>query len=165
MTLDRNPHESWFLNQLDRQGAPTRSPSGRSVSDHPRHLSAGKLLRQRLSAKSINVVLVLDPAQVAALPAQGSHVALVIEVAGRQVKATLNGKTTRRVITAITTHGSDGVVVILHGKLGRGDVLENADVTAQLKNRATAAAPAAAAAGEAAEDPGFRARLTKLRRA
>jgi hypothetical protein len=155
MTLDRNPHESWFLNQLDRPRSPTRQPT--------RHLSARKPLRPKLSAKSIKVVLVLDPAQVAALSAQGSHIAVVIEVAGRRLKAMLNPNTTRRAITAITTHGSDGVAVILHGKLGPDDVLEGADLTAQPKNRATAVAPTAAAAGETAGDPHFPTRLTKLR--
>jgi hypothetical protein len=68
-------------------------------------------------------------------------------------------------VPAITTCGGDSIAVILCGKLGLGDVLEDACLTTQLKNRATAAAPAVAAAGGAAGNPGFGSRLTKLRRA
>jgi hypothetical protein len=98
----------------------------------------------RLTARNVKVTVVFDPAQVLAaiqMPAGGDRVPIQIQVAGRTLTATLNPKTTRKALAALAAQQPEDVAVILQGKLGPGDVIEEAGLIAQPR---TKPAPAAA---------------------
>lgn len=86
-----------------------------------------------LSAKSIKITIVLDPAEVASIPTpEGKPRCLVrISVAGRVVSADLNAKSLRKVIATIRENGPENVAVILQGKLGANDEILEAGLSAQ----------------------------------
>ena len=87
-----------------------------------------------LTARSLKATLVLEPAQLA-------------EVDGRTVTTDIAAKSARKALAAIREHGADGVMAILQGKLGKGDVLLEAGLVVQPKApKAAAAQPAQEAA-------------------
>ena len=88
----------------------------------------------RLAARALKVAVVVDPAAlVGFVPADGGRVPIVINVDGRTVKGELNPKSVKKAIAAVAEHGVDKVAVVLQGKLGQGDVLEEAGISAQVK--------------------------------
>jgi hypothetical protein len=102
--------------------------------------------RLRLSAKTLKVSLVLDPAALAGVtvPANMQRVEFAVAVDGRTVRGSLNAKSVRKAAAALAEHGADGVAVVLQGKLAAGDVLEEAGLSAQVKGPRPVPAPVAA---------------------
>jgi hypothetical protein len=89
-----------------------------------------------LHARALKVTIVLDPGEVASLPKPRDGVARVelrVAVAGREVTADLKAKSLRKVLSTISESGADRVAVILQGKPGPGDRLEDGGIVAQLK--------------------------------
>src|SRR3954462_14105665 len=88
-----------------------------------------------LTARSLKATIVLEPAQVAELVVRDGvpRVELRIEVDGRMVTTDIAAKSARKALAAIREHGPDGVMAILQGKLGKGDVLLEAGLAVQPK--------------------------------
>jgi hypothetical protein len=92
----------------------------------------------RLTARSIKLTVVLDATQALAAvqePAGIGRVPIEIEAAGRKLTASLNPKSARKVLAAIAAAQPENVAVILQGKLGAGDVIEEAGLIAQPKTK------------------------------
>jgi hypothetical protein len=62
-----------------------------------------------------------------------ARVVLKIRVADRTISADIASKSLRKARAAIAEHGTDGVALILQGKLTSGDVLIEAGLVAQPK--------------------------------
>jgi hypothetical protein len=88
-----------------------------------------------LIARSLKATLVLEPAQLTELVVRDGvpRVELRIEVDGRTVSTDVAAKSVRKALAAIREHGADGVMAILQGKLGQGDVLLEAGLVVQPK--------------------------------
>src|SRR3954468_4264878 len=88
-----------------------------------------------LTARSLKATLVLEPAQLAELVVRDGvpRVELRIEVDGRLVVTDIAAKSARKALAGIREHGPDGVMAILQGKLGQGDVLLEAGLVGQPK--------------------------------
>jgi hypothetical protein len=89
-----------------------------------------------LSARALKCTVLLDPAEIESLSlVEGrSRVELNIRTAdGRIVSADIAAKAVRKAQAVITEHGTDGVAALLQGKLGKGDVLLEAGLVAQVK--------------------------------
>src|SRR3954463_8880162 len=95
-----------------------------------------------LTARSLKATFVLEPAQLAELEVRDGvpRVELRIEVApdgtigqGRTVTTDIAAKSARKALATIREHGPDGVMAILQGKLGGGDVLLEAGLVVQPK--------------------------------
>lgn len=99
-----------------------------------------------LTAKSLKVTCVLDPAAVALVPTPNGQpkVTLTVAAGGRTLKADVNAKSLRRCIATISDTGPDNVAVILQGKLEAGDVISEAGIVAQPKVAKPVAEAAAA---------------------
>jgi hypothetical protein len=91
-------------------------------------------LTQILTAKSMKVTVVLDPAEVARLEAPDGkpRVAIGIRLPDRRVSVDLSAKSVRKAIVAIREHGPDNVAAIIQGKLA-GDIITGAGLVAQAK--------------------------------
>ena len=101
-----------------------------------------------LTARALKCTLVLDPAQLAELVVRDGvpRVELRIEVDGRLVTTDIAAKSARKALATVREHGPDGVMAILQGKLGKGDVLLEAGLVVQPKVPKAAAQPAQEAA-------------------
>ena len=102
-----------------------------------------------LTARSLKATLVLEPAQLAELVVRDGvpRVQLRIEVDGRTVTTDIAAKSARKALATIREQGPDGVMAILQGKLGTGDVLLEAGLVVQPKApKAAATQPAQEAA-------------------
>src|SRR3954454_15208196 len=88
-----------------------------------------------LTARSLKATLVLEPAQLTELVVRDgvARVELRIEIEGRLVTTDIAAKSARKALAAIREHGADGVMAILQGKLGKGDVLLEAGLVVQPK--------------------------------
>jgi hypothetical protein len=94
-----------------------------------------------LNAKSLKVTLVLDPSEVARLPAPPDGVprtTLRIDVAGRVVSADLNSKSVRKVLAIIRENSAENVACILQGKLGPDNQILEAGLSAQPRTKPSA---------------------------
>ena len=89
----------------------------------------------KLSAKALEVTLVLDPVVFGQieLPPGTPAPPFVIDVGDRKVRAQISAKSLKKALTLIAEHGAEAVAVVLQGKLGDGDVVEEAGITAQVK--------------------------------
>src|SRR4051794_41813956 len=98
-----------------------------------------------LTARSLKATLVLEPAQLSELVVRDGvpRVELRIEVDGRTVTTDIAAKSARKALAAIREHGPDGVMAILQGKLGKGDVLLEAGLAGKTQGGQGAPAPAA----------------------
>jgi hypothetical protein len=96
----------------------------------------------KLTAKTLKATVLLDAAELAGLtvPNGAKSFPVSVSVAGRTLTAELNPKTLRRCVATIAETGTDGVAVVLQGKLEGGVRLAEAGIVAQIK------APKAAAA-------------------
>jgi hypothetical protein len=128
-------------------GPAAAAPGGdHSVIGRPRALTPTG--EPHAPARALKATLVLNPAEIAALPDPPNGVpraALKIEVDGRTVAADVNAKALRKAKATIAQHGVDNVSVILQGKLAAGDVLAEAGLVAQPKLAKPATNPASAA--------------------
>jgi hypothetical protein len=106
-----------------------------------------------LSAKSIKVVLAIDPQLLLGVGvANGvAQVPFVIAVAGRHIKGRLNAKTLRRAVGVVTASAGEGVAVIIQGRLMPGEQLEDAGIAAQPRARPDDAGNNANSVKEAAQ--------------
>jgi hypothetical protein len=89
-----------------------------------------------LNVRALKCTVLLDPAEIEgiALVEGLPRVQLNIRTAdGRTVVADIAAKAVRKAQAAIAEHGTDGVATLLQGKLGRGDVLLEAGLVAQVK--------------------------------
>ncbi len=89
----------------------------------------------RLNARSLKCTLVLDPDELVALGDPVTpRVVLTIAVPDYgPVSADIAAKSLRRAQNAIVEHGSDGVAVIIQGKLTSGGKISEAGLVAQPK--------------------------------
>jgi hypothetical protein len=93
-----------------------------------------------LSAKSIKVVVVLDSAEVAALPEpKRDRVTLRVRAGSQNVTADIAGKSLRKARATIKEHGPDGVAVIVQGRLEPGGVIAEAGIVVQVKQKPASA--------------------------
>jgi len=105
----------------------------------------------RLNAKALKVTMVLNPAEVAAVPAPAtSRVKLSIDVDGRCVTADIASKSLRKAQATIAEHGADNVACIVQGKLKVNTVAE-AGLVVQPK-KPTTESPQKAAASAAPQE-------------
>jgi hypothetical protein len=97
--------------------------------------------RLNLAARALKVTVVLDPAQVAevTVPNGAGPQSFRIEVGGRRVSGQVNAKGLRKATALIAEHGPERVAVILQGKLGADDVIEECGIVAQIKGPKLAA--------------------------
>jgi hypothetical protein len=88
-----------------------------------------------LTARSLKVVLVLDPAAVAQIPVEPTtaRVDVQIQVGARTVTAALTGKSVRKAVASVREHGVDNVVATSQGKLEADDVLAEAGLSVMVK--------------------------------
>lgn len=106
-----------------------------------------------LTAKSIKVTLVLNPAEVEALVApEGRQFRTKILAGGSMLDVPLSGKGVRKAIAVINELGAENVAVIIQGKLRLGGALavEEAGILAQprAKKETPAEQPAEQVAAE-----------------
>jgi hypothetical protein len=86
-----------------------------------------------LTAKNLKVTLVLQAAEVAAFPCPNTaRITLSIRLPDRTVTVDLAAKSVRRAQAAIREYGTE-VACILQGRLGAGDVILEAGLSAQPK--------------------------------
>jgi hypothetical protein len=102
----------------------------------------------KLGARSCKVTLLLDPAAVLAAlkqhaQAAGDRVAVVVQVDGRSLTASINAKSVRKTVSAIRDQGPDGVAVIIQGRLMDDNSIAECGLVAQPKIRKPEAAAAA----------------------
>jgi hypothetical protein len=98
-----------------------------------------------LNAKTIKAVVPLDASEVAVLyvPDKPRHI-ITVSVAGRTIEADVASKSLRKAQVMIREVGPENVFVMLQGRLGPGDVLQECGLVAQAKTPKEA--PIAAAA-------------------
>ena len=92
----------------------------------------------QLSARSIKVTLVLDPAEVADVLAQtvavaDTRVPFAIDVDGRRLRCNFAAKSVRvrKALATLQHEGPGNVAVIIQGKLMRDDTIAEAGLIAQ----------------------------------
>jgi hypothetical protein len=92
-----------------------------------------------LNATRLKVSVVLDPAELSAIPVpEGKpRVTLHITLPNRILFADVAAKSLRKAQAAIRNAGADSVVPILQGHLIAGDVIAEAGLTAQPKTKPT----------------------------
>jgi hypothetical protein len=90
-------------------------------------------MKIQLQARVIKTSVVLDPAALAGVevPSGTARALLLIDVAGRTVRAEVSGKGLRKVAGMIRETGADRVAVVLSGKLEAGDIIAEASVVCQ----------------------------------
>jgi hypothetical protein len=91
-----------------------------------------------LSALSIKIVLVLDPAEVVdvlqqAVGLPNARVPFAIEVEGRRLRCTFAAKSVRKCLATLHQHGPENVAVIIQGTLMRDDTIAEAGLVVQVK--------------------------------
>ena len=88
-----------------------------------------------LNARSLKCTVVLDPAEVVAIPVTDGlpRLLLRIRLPDRTVTADLAAKSVRRAQAAIREHGEAGVAAVIQGKLVVGDVMQEAGLAVQPK--------------------------------
>jgi hypothetical protein len=107
---------------------PRTSTSSRSTSP-PAAVISGTL-----QVKTVKITVVVRPEDaLAVVPAAGPAAITVRTEDGRTFQAALNSKTVRKVQAAIREAGPDHVAVVLQAKLGSGNTLEEAGLSAQPK--------------------------------
>jgi hypothetical protein len=95
----------------------------------------------QLTTRALKCIVVLDPVEIEAIdPGVVARVIFNIRLAdgSRTVTADIAAKSLRKVQAAIAEHGPDGIAVIIQGKLGRGDVLLECGMVAQIKAKPAA---------------------------
>jgi hypothetical protein len=95
-----------------------------------------------VSARSLKVTVILDPATLLTVPVPDGQprVALTIRLPDRTVSADLNAKGVRKALATIREHGAEGVACIVQGKLLAGDQIAEAGLVVQPKVAKVAAA-------------------------
>jgi len=92
----------------------------------------------RFSARSIKIVLVLDPAEVVdvlqqAVGLPNARVLFAINVEGRKLRCEFSAKSVRKALATLHHNGPENVAVIVQGKLLRDDTIAEAGLMAQVK--------------------------------
>ena len=90
-----------------------------------------------VTARNVKVTLVLNTADVAAalqpFATTDKRIPMVIMVEGRRLKANFAPNAVRKVLAALQEHDSEGIAVLIQGKLGAGDHVLEASLMAQPK--------------------------------
>jgi hypothetical protein len=112
----------------------------------------------QVTARSIKIVMVLDPAATVAAfrPFQAintERALMEITVEGRKLRASFSTKSVRKVINTIKEHGAERVSVLIQGRLMGDDEIAEAGLVAQPKIAKPAAAAATATRTAAAAAP------------
>jgi hypothetical protein len=107
-----------------RTSTSSRSPSGPAA-----------VIPGTFQVRAIKISIVVRPEDALAVVPAAGPVAITVWCAedGRTFRAALNPKTVRKVQTAIREAGPDHVAVVLQAKLGSGNTLEEASLSAQPK--------------------------------
>jgi hypothetical protein len=104
------------------------------------------MIPARITARNIRITVILDTAAVMAALQRFEHsnerTPIVVTVAGRTLKADFPPRAVRRALATIREHGADDTVVLVQGKLGQGDSIEEAGLVAQAKVKKPEAAAA-----------------------
>jgi hypothetical protein len=107
-----------------------------------------------VSARSVKVSLVLDPAQVleALTPfaAVETRIAVAIDTPDRRLEADFAPRAVRRVLAAVAEYGIGNITVLIQGRLGAGDRVLEPALLAQPKQKPGGAAPEARSENERA---------------
>jgi hypothetical protein len=111
--------------------------------DHGEHHLSRLTLKPRgrdgvqLSARSLKIVLVLDPpALAAALQPYATveqRIPVTVAVEGRRLTADFAPRAVRRALTSIEEYGTDGVACLIQGKLMPDNSIGDAGLVAQQK--------------------------------
>jgi hypothetical protein len=103
----------------------------------------------KLTARTLKCTAVLDASELAALSVPDTtRVTLQVTVAGgRVVTCDVASKSIRKCKAVISEHGASNVALIVQGKMGNGNEVLEAGLTAQVKTPKPAAAAAEATAG------------------
>jgi hypothetical protein len=141
-SLKRAMAQHEHAEQKPARAAPAVAVSSATL---PQRISPGVL-----TTRSLKVTCVVDPASVAALqaPAGQSHVQTTLDVGGRRFQVRFNAKSVRRVQHGLSVSAPETLVVMVQGRLGVGDVIEDAGITAQVKASKPAQAVEAAVPGD-----------------
>jgi hypothetical protein len=94
-----------------------------------------------IAARTVKVTIPLDPAAVLGLAVKDgqARVKFMVTHDSGALRADVSAKSVRRVQAAVRANGVENMLVLLQGKLGRGEVLE-CGLTAQVKASAVPAA-------------------------
>jgi hypothetical protein len=132
------------------QSQPVRPPQPRKPAQHvwrapdaKPHTATGVIAQREvivnsstLAARTVKLTIPLDPAAVLSLAVKDgqARVKLTVTHDAGTLRADVSSKSIRRVQKAVADNGVESVVVLLQGKLGRGEILE-CGLTAQVKAR------------------------------
>jgi hypothetical protein len=88
-----------------------------------------------LKGRALKIIVPSEPTEIASLvtPEGQSRTELQIKVGGRSVFANIATKSLRKAIATIRETGTGGCVVLLQGKLGPNDVVQECGLMAQVK--------------------------------
>lgn len=92
----------------------------------------------KLTARNINVQIILDPMQLAGARVRDDApkmTTMEIAAGGREILADVVTKSLRRAIRNVMEHGSDGVKLIIQGKLTSENSLLDAGFNVQVKDK------------------------------
>ena len=111
--------------------APPSSAVERSVRD-----PNIKIALPPLTARSVKVTLVLNPAEAAAVlrpfaDTANKRIGVTIAVDGHRLKADFAPKAVRKVLALVEEHGPEGVAMLIQGKLVSGGNVIEASLVAQ----------------------------------
>lgn len=124
----QSPPRSWPSSPTSIKPAPAPSPVRSIAPSKTESAPPGPL-----NAKRMKVSLMLDPAELLAIPAtEGrARTTLRIRLPDRVVAAEIATKALRRAHTTIREHGADNVACMMQGHLLAGDVIAEAGLSAQ----------------------------------
>jgi hypothetical protein len=129
-SLKRAMAQHEHAERVTARATPAPSAVTEDGATAPQRITPGVLM-----TRSLKVTCVIDPAGAAALqaPVGQSHVAATIDVGGRRFRVRFNAKSVRRVQHGLSVSAPETLVVMVQGRLGIGDVIEDAGITAQVK--------------------------------
>jgi hypothetical protein len=123
----------WRADALQSAETSNAAPPRTSTSSHSTSPPA-PVIPGTLQVKAVKITIVVRPEDaLAVVPAAGPAAITVRTEDGRTFRAALNSKTVRKVQAAIREAGLDHVAVVLQAKLGSGNTLEEAGLSAQPK--------------------------------
>jgi hypothetical protein len=88
-----------------------------------------------LNGRAIKLSVLLNPAEIITLvaPERQPRIRLQIKAGGRNISADIATKSLRKAISTLHENGADSCVILIQGKLGLGDVVEECGLVAQVK--------------------------------
>ena len=88
-----------------------------------------------LNGRALKVTIVLNPAELIALPVPDGSPRVILKIAasGRTITADIAAKSLRKAQATIREAGADGCAAIIQGKLEANNVVTEAGLVAQIK--------------------------------